>query len=159
MDTYLLDWANFALLWAHVVTGIAWIGASFYFVGLDASLTPPAEEADRAKGIGGELWAVHGGGFYHQQKYPVAPSRLPDQLHWSMWESYSTWLTGFALFAVLYLFNASTFLIDKSVFDWSPAAGQPWAVSRTCVVSFPMRPPRRANGRRPLAKVYRRRSR
>jgi uncharacterized membrane protein len=87
METYLLDWAGFALRWAHVVTGIAWIGASFYFVGLDASLTPPADESERAKGIGGELWAVHGGGFYHQQKYPVAPSRLPEQLHWSMWES------------------------------------------------------------------------
>jgi len=122
MDTYLLDWAGFALRWAHVITGIAWIGASFYFVGLDSSLTAPADESDRAKGIGGELWAVHGGGFYHQQKYPVAPARLPEHLHWSMWESYSTWLTGFALFAVLYLFNAGTFLIDKSVFDWSPAA-------------------------------------
>ncbi len=122
MDTYLLDWVGFLLRWAHVITGIAWIGASFYFVGLDSSLTPPAEEGDRAKGIGGELWAVHGGGFYHQQKYPVAPARLPEHLHWSMWESYSTWLTGFALFAVLYFFNASTFLIDKTVFDWSPAA-------------------------------------
>ena len=122
MDAYLLDWVNFLLRWAHVITGIAWIGASFYFVGLDSSLTPPADEGDRAKGIGGELWAVHGGGFYHQQKYPVAPARLPEQLHWSMWESYSTWLTGFALFAVLYLFNASTFLIDRTVFDWSPAA-------------------------------------
>ncbi len=122
MDAYLLDWIGFLLRWAHVVTGIAWIGASFYFVGLDSSLTPPADESDRAKGIGGELWAVHGGGFYHQQKYPVAPARLPDRLHWSMWESYSTWLTGFVLFAVLYLFNASTFLIDKAVFDWSPAA-------------------------------------
>ena len=108
--------------WAHVITGIAWIGASFYFVGLDSSLTPPADDADRAKGIGGELWAVHGGGFYHQQKYPVSPAKLPEHLHWSMWESYSTWLTGFALFAVLYLFNASNFLIDKSVHDWSPAA-------------------------------------
>ena len=122
MDAYLLDWANLLLRWAHVITGIAWIGASFYFVGLDNSLTPPADERDRAKGVGGELWAVHGGGFYHQQKYPVAPERLPEHLHWSMWESYSTWLTGFALFAVLYLFNASTFLIDKNVFDWSPAA-------------------------------------
>ena len=122
MDAYLLDWLGFLLRWAHVVTGIAWIGASFYFVGLDSSLTAPADESDRAKGIGGELWAVHGGGFYHQQKYPVAPARLPEQLHWSMWESYSTWLTGFALFAVLYLFNASTFLIDKTVFDWSPGA-------------------------------------
>ena len=122
MDAYVLDWIGLLLRWAHVVTGIAWIGASFYFVGLDNSLTKPVDEADRAKGIGGELWAVHGGGFYHQQKYPVAPARLPETLHWSMWESYSTWLTGFALFAVLYLFNASTFLIDKSVFDWSPAA-------------------------------------
>ena len=82
----------------------------------------PADEADRAKGVGGELWAVHGGGFYHQQKYPVSPALLPEKLHWSMWESYSTWLTGFALFAVLYLFNAGTFLIDKTVFDWSPTA-------------------------------------
>ncbi len=122
LTPYILDWMNLVLRWLHVITGIAWIGASFYFVGLDSSLTPPADEADRAKGIGGELWAVHGGGFYHQQKYPVAPARLPETLHWSMWESYSTWLTGFALFAVLYLFNASTFLIDKSVFDWSPAA-------------------------------------
>ena len=117
MDAYLLDWANVLLRWAHVVTGIAWIGASFYFVGLDSSLTPPVDEKERAKGIGGELWAVHGGGFYHQQKYPVAPARLPEQLHWSMWESYSTWLTGFALFTVLYLFNAGTFLIDKNVHD------------------------------------------
>ena len=122
MDAYLLDWVNVLLRWAHVITGIAWIGASFYFVGLDSSLTPPADEKDRAKGVGGELWAVHGGGFYHQQKYPVAPARLPEHLHWSMWESYSTWLTGFALFAVLYLFNAETFLIDRNVHDWSPAA-------------------------------------
>ncbi|MEO8524209.1 MAG: urate hydroxylase PuuD [Caldimonas sp.] len=122
MDAYLLDWVNLLLRWAHVITGIAWIGASIHFVGLDNSLTPPKDETDRAKGIGGELWAVHGGGFYHQQKYPVSPARLPEQLHWSMWESYSTWLTGFALFAVLYLFNASSFLIDKAVFDWSPGA-------------------------------------
>ncbi len=122
MDAYLLEWVNLLLRGAHVVTGIAWIGASFHFVGLDNSLRPPKSEADRAKGVGGELWAVHGGGFYHQQKYPVAPAELPEQLHWSMWESYSTWLTGFALFTVLYLFNASNFLIDRNVFDWSPAA-------------------------------------
>ena len=122
MDAYWLDWLNLLLRWAHVITGIAWIGASFHFVGLDNSLTPPKSEADRARGVGGELWAVHGGGFYHQQKYPVSPARLPDKLHWSMWESYSTWLTGFALFTVLYLFNAGTFLVDKTVFDWSPGA-------------------------------------
>ena len=122
MDAYFLDWANLLLRWAHIITAVAWIGASFHFVGLDNSLTPPLDEKDRAKGIAGELWAVHGGGFYHQQKYPVSPAQLPAQLHWSMWESYSTWLTGFALLTVMYLFNAGTFLIDKSLFDWTPAA-------------------------------------
>jgi len=122
MEAYLLDWANLLLRWAHVITGIAWIGASFYFVSLDNSLTPPKDPKDVAKGVGGEQWGVHGGGFYHHQKYPVSPGYVPDQLHWSMWESYSTWLTGFGLFTVLYLYNASTFLIDKTLFDWSPAA-------------------------------------
>ncbi len=122
MDPYLLDTVNMLLRWAHIITGIAWIGASFYFVSLDNSLTPPKDKKDVDKGVGGEQWGVHGGGFYHHQKYPVSPGYVPDQLHWSMWESYSTWLTGFALFTVLYLFNASTFLIDKSLFDWSPAA-------------------------------------
>ena len=122
MDAYLLDWVNLLLRWAHVITGIAWIGSSFYFVSLDNSLTPPIDSKDADKGVGGEQWGVHGGGFYHHQKYPVSPGYVPDQLHWSMWESYSTWLTGFALFTVLYLFNASTFLIDKTLFDWTPAA-------------------------------------
>ena len=122
MEAYLLDWANLLLRWAHIITGIAWIGASFYFVSLDNSLIPPKDQKDVGKGVGGEQWGVHGGGFYHHQKYPVSPGYVPDQLHWSMWESYSTWLTGFALFTVLYLFNASTFLIDKSLFDWSPTA-------------------------------------
>jgi uncharacterized membrane protein len=121
MEAYLLDWVNMLLRWAHVITGIAWIGSSFYFVSLDNSLTPPKDPRDAAKGVGGEQWGVHGGGFYHHQKYPVSPGYVPEQLHWSMWESYSTWLTGFALFTVLYLFNASTFLIDKTVYDWSPA--------------------------------------
>jgi len=136
MDAYLLDWLNLVLRAAHVITGIAWIGASFYFVGLDSSLTPPADEKDRAQGVGGELWAVHGGGFYHHQKYPVAPARLPEQLHWSMWESYSTWLTGFALFTVLYLFNAGTFLIDKNVHDWTPTAAVATALAFFVVFWF-----------------------
>ena len=122
MDVYLLDWLNLLLRWAHVITAVAWIGASFHFVALDNSLTPPDDPAERDKGIGGELWAVHGGGFYHQQKYPVSPRQLPQRLHWSMWESYATWLTGFALFTALYLVNAGTFLIDRTVHDWSPAA-------------------------------------
>ena len=120
MDAYLLDWVNLLLRWAHIVVAIAWIGSSFYFVFLDMSLTPPQDPALKAKGVDGELWAVHGGGFYHPQKYMVAPASLPSNLHWFYWESYSTWLTGFALFTVMYLFNAGSFLIDKSVYDWSP---------------------------------------
>ena len=86
-----------------MVTGIAWIGASFYFVGLDNSLAAPDDPALQARGVDGELWAVHGGGFYHANKYLVAPRwrALPHKLHWSFWESYGTWLTGFALFTVL----------------------------------------------------------
>ncbi|HUR90893.1 MAG TPA: urate hydroxylase PuuD [Ramlibacter sp.] len=120
MDTYLLDWANLLLRWAHVIVAIAWVGSSFYFVFLDSSLVPPADEELRGEGATGELWAVHGGGFYHPVKYAVAPPKLPDHLHWFYWESYSTWLTGFGLFAVLYLWNAGTFLVDRNVFEWSP---------------------------------------
>lgn len=124
MDSYLLDWLNLLLRWGHVITAVAWIGASFYFVMLDNSLSPPAHADLKAKGVDGELWAVHGGGFYHSNKYMLAPNwlPLPQNLHWSYWESYSTWLTGFGLFTSLYLFNAGSFLIDKSVHDWSPAA-------------------------------------
>ncbi|MDQ3060731.1 MAG: urate hydroxylase PuuD [Pseudomonadota bacterium] len=123
MDTaYLLDWANLLLRWAHVITAIAWIGSSFYFVFLDNSLTKPSAPDLVEKGVDGELWAVHGGGFYHPQKYLVAPKQAPENLHWFYWESYSTWLTGFSLFTVLYLFNAGTFLVDKSVYDWSAGA-------------------------------------
>jgi uncharacterized membrane protein len=122
MDAYLLDWLNLLLRWAHVITAIAWIGSSFYFVLLDNSLSKPELDELKAKGVDGEMWAVHGGGFYHSNKYMVAPRwrPLPENLHWSYWESYSTWLTGFALFTVMYLFNASSFLIDKNVYDWSP---------------------------------------
>jgi uncharacterized membrane protein len=122
MQTYLLDWANLLLRWTHVIVGIAWIGSSFYFVFLDNSLTRPTDPDLRAKGVDGELWAVHGGGFYHPQKYLVAPRTLPEHLHWFFWESYSTWLTGFALFTVLYLFNAGSFLVDRRVHDWAPGA-------------------------------------
>jgi uncharacterized membrane protein len=122
MEPYLLDWANLLLRWAHVITAIAWIGSSFYFVFLDNSLTRPTAPDLVAKGVDGELWAVHGGGFYHPQKYLVAPRSLPQHLHWFFWESYSTWLTGFALFTVLYLFNAGTFLVDRNVHDWPAGA-------------------------------------
>ena len=122
MDAYAGEWVQLLIRWVHLITGIAWIGASFYFVFLDLSLKPPTEPGLKAKGVDGELWAVHGGGFYNPQKYLVAPKSLPEHLHWFIWESYSTWLTGFALFTVLYLFNANTFLVDKNVFDWSAQA-------------------------------------
>jgi len=123
MQTYLLDWANLLLRWLHVIVGIAWIGASFYFVWLDNHLVKPTAEALKARGVDGELWAVHGGGFYNPQKYMVAPRDLPEHLHWFYWESYWTWMSGFALFVLLYLFNASSFLIDPQVHAWSsPAA-------------------------------------
>ena len=122
MDIYLIDWASLLLRWLHVITAVAWIGASFYFVWLDNSLEPPTSEDARSRGVGGELWAVHGGGFYNPQKYPVAPAFMPQKLHWFYWESYSTWLSGFGLLTVIYLFNANAFLIDKSLFDWSPPA-------------------------------------
>ena len=122
MDAYVLDWVNLLLRWAHVIVAIAWIGSSFYFVFLDNSLTPPPDQLSKDKGVSGELWAVHGGGFYHPQKYAVAPKKIPEHLHWFYWESYSTWLTGFALFTVLYLYQASSFLIDRNLVDWSPAA-------------------------------------
>jgi uncharacterized membrane protein len=122
MESYLLDWANLLLRWVHVITAIAWVGSSFYFVFLDSSLTPPVDEDLKRQGVSGELWALHGGGFYHPVKFAGAPPKLPAHLHWFYWESYSTWLTGFALFTVSYLWSAGTYLIDKSVMDWSPAA-------------------------------------
>jgi uncharacterized membrane protein len=122
MDAYILDWLNLLFRWLHVIVGIAWIGSSFYFVWLDNSLEAPNADL-KAKGVSGELWAVHGGGFYNPQKYMLAPKTLPEKLHWFYWESYSTWLSGFALFLVIYIANPNTYLIDKRVLDWSvPAA-------------------------------------
>jgi uncharacterized membrane protein len=122
MESYLLDWANLLLRWVHVITAIAWVGSSFYFVFLDSNLLRPKSPDLLEKGVDGATWAVHGGGFYNPQKYMVAPKVIHSKLHWFYWESYSTWLTGFALFTVLYLYNASTYLIDKSLMDWSPTA-------------------------------------
>ena len=129
MESYLLDWANLLLRWVHVITAIAWIGSSFYFVFLDSSLTPPVDDDLKRQGVSGELWAVHGGGFYHPVKFAGAPPQLPAHLHWFYWESYSTWLSGFSLFTVSYLWSAGTYLIDKSVMDWTPAAAIAVALS------------------------------
>jgi uncharacterized membrane protein len=120
LDPYLTDWLNLLLRWLHVIASIAWIGASFYFVLLDNSLRPPKRREDAGAGVGGELWEVHGGGFYHVQKYRVAPAELPDQLAWFKWEAYTTWLSGFGLMVLLYYFEARTYLIDPAVADLSP---------------------------------------
>jgi len=117
---YGLEWLNLLVRWLHVITGIAWIGASFYFVWLDNTIRPPAPGSDLAKkGVSGELWAVHGGGFYNPQKYLVAPAELPQELHWFKWEAYSTWLSGFALLTIVYYFNAQAMMVDKTVADLS----------------------------------------
>ena len=121
MESYFLDWANLLLRWLHVITAIAWVGSSFYFVFLDSSLTPPVDEDLKRQGVNGELWAVHGGGFYHPVKFHVAPPKLPDHLHWFFWESYTTWLSGFALLTVSYLWNAGIYLVHPADPLMSPA--------------------------------------
>ena len=117
LDPYATEWLDLLLRWLHVIAAIAWIGTSFYFVLLDESLRFPKRVADREAGVGGELWEVHGGGFYHVQKYRVAPQELPEHLAWFKWEAYTTWLSGFGLMVVLYYLNAHTYLIDRSVAD------------------------------------------
>ncbi len=115
MTAYLLDCLNLLGRWVHLITGIAWIGASFYFVWLDNHLLAPRHAADRERGIGGELWAVHGGGFYHAEKFKLAPAELPEPLHWFKWEAYTTWLSGIFLMALIYWFQAEIYLIDPAV--------------------------------------------
>ena len=113
------EWLNLAIRWLHLTAGIAWIGSSFYFIWLDNHLTPPKEgEAS------GEVWSVHGGGFYHKQKYQVAPAKMPDDLHWFKWEAYWTWISGFSLLVLVYYVGASNFLIDPA----KPALSIPSAI-------------------------------
>ncbi|HEX7953445.1 MAG TPA: urate hydroxylase PuuD, partial [Burkholderiales bacterium] len=114
---YLLDWLNLLVRWFHMITGIAWIGASFYFVWLDNHLLPPKDQAAADKGVSGELWAVHGGGFYNAQKYRVAPATLPEPLHWFKWEAYTTFLSGFFLLVLMYYVSAEVYLIDPRIAD------------------------------------------
>jgi len=122
METYLLDWANLLVRWLHLITGVAWIGASFYFVMLDSSLRKPVKSADSDRGVSGELWAVHGGGVYQSQKFLAGPQGEPlsDHLHWSRWEAYTTWLSGMGLLAIIYWFGANTYLIDRQVMPLTP---------------------------------------
>jgi uncharacterized membrane protein len=112
---YLLDWCGLLVRWLHVVAGIAWIGSSFYFVWLDNHLEPQGASEPVDPNVAGELWAVHGGGFYRSRKYRVAPAVLPPTLHWFYWEAYTTWLSGFGLLFLLYFLRAEAYLIDPSV--------------------------------------------
>ncbi len=119
MDPYLRDVLDVLLRMLHVTAGIAWIGASFYFVRLDLALRPPKRAEDTDAGVAGEFWGVHGGGLYHSQKYRLAPAEMPEPLHWFKWEAYTTWLSGFALMVVLYYFDAGVRLVDSTVADLS----------------------------------------
>jgi len=124
MEAYIVDWLSLLTRWLHLISGIAWIGASFYFVMLDNSLSQPKNPDDTKRGVFGELWAVHGGGFYISQKFLTGPKGEPltENLHWSKWEAYTTWLSGMALLALIYWLGASSYLIDRSVMALSPPA-------------------------------------
>jgi uncharacterized membrane protein len=124
MEAYIVDWLSLLTRWLHLISGIAWIGASFYFVMLDNSLTQPKNTDDTKRGVFGELWAVHGGGFYISQKFLTGPKGEPltENLHWSKWEAYTTWLSGIALLALIYWLGVSSYLIDRSVMALSPPA-------------------------------------
>jgi uncharacterized membrane protein len=125
VTAYLLDWLSLLGRWLHLIAGIAWIGASFYFIWLDNHLVPPTDPDLAPKGVGGELWAVHGGGFYNSHKYQLAPGVLPPVLHWFYWEAYTTFLSGFFLLCLLYYGQAEAYLIDPSV----AALSKPMAIA------------------------------
>ena len=122
------EWLSFAARWLHVITAIAWIGSSFYFIALDLSLQ---KNSALPKDVHGEEWQVHGGGFYHIQKYLVAPAELPKHLTWFKWESYATWISGFALMCIVYYAGADLYLIDRNLWDV-----QPWIAITTSLGSI-----------------------
>jgi len=122
------EWLSFAARWLHVITAIAWIGSSFYFIALDLSLQ---KNSALPKDVHGEEWQVHGGGFYHIQKYLVAPAELPKHLTWFKWESYATWMSGFALMCIVYYAGADLYLIDRNLWDV-----QPWIAITTSLGSI-----------------------
>jgi uncharacterized membrane protein len=117
---YVIEWLNLLVRLLHVVAAIAWIGASFYFIALDYTLRPPKDERDIERGVGGETWEIHGGGFYRVEKFRLAPATLPERLTWFKWEAYTTWLSGFVLLVVLYYLNPDAYLIDRAVADLEP---------------------------------------
>ena len=120
MGPYVIEWLNLLVRLLHVVAAIAWIGASFYFIALDYTLRPPKDERDLERGVGGETWEIHGGGFYRVEKFRLAPATLPERLTWFKWEAYTTWLSGFVLLVVLYYLNPDAYLIDPAVADLEP---------------------------------------
>lgn len=132
MGAYLLDWLSLFFRWFHVIAGVAWIGASFYFVWLDMSLQKPPEWKAK-KGISGDLWAVHGGGFYEIAKYKLEPEEMPKTLHWFKWEAYTTWLTGMMMLIIVYYINATAYLIDPSKVDFGSSVG---AISTSLLFLF-----------------------
>ncbi|HEX2617907.1 MAG TPA: urate hydroxylase PuuD, partial [Flavobacteriales bacterium] len=119
MYGYLMEWVNLAVRWTHVIAGIMWIGASFYFIFLENNLNRTHGLRDE---LAGNLWAIHGGGFYYLEKYKVAPPTIPKDLHWFKYEAYFTWLSGFSLLFIVYYADAKAFLIDPTVADLSSAA-------------------------------------
>ncbi|HUH40208.1 MAG TPA: urate hydroxylase PuuD [Castellaniella sp.] len=135
MEAFLLEYGNLLLRWLHVIAAIAWIGESIYFVMLDCSLRPPKGEDSKKRGVFGEMWSVHGGGFYHNQKYLTNPAELPADLHWSFWKAYSTWLSGFALFALMYLSKPTFYLVNKSS-PWEWAAQLSGTQANLMAVAF-----------------------
>jgi len=119
MEAHIVEWLNLLVRWIHFIIGVAWIGASFYFNWLENHLNrkPPQDE-----GIAGNLWAVHGGGFYHLKKFTNGPEKLPEVLHWFKWEAYMTWVSGITLLTIVYYYNAKAMMIDPSVYDLTPTA-------------------------------------
>ena len=115
MEAYVFDWLNLLGRWLHIVAGVAWIGASFYFVWLDNHLLPPEDSRDGEAGVAGEVWSVHGGGFYHARKFQVAPPHMPSVLHWFKWEAYTTWLSGMFLMVLIYWYGAEIYLVDPNI--------------------------------------------
>src|ERR1035438_2285783 len=122
MEDHLIEMLGMLLRWLHVIAGIAWVGSSFYFIWLDGNLDPvPPGSEEAGKGVSGELWAVHGGGFYNSQKYAVAPARHPEKIHWFKWEAYTTWLSGTALLVIVYWMRAQAMMVDPTVSGLTPA--------------------------------------
>ena len=117
VEAHFTEWLNLGIRWIHMITGIAWIGASFYFVWLENNLN----RSNPREGLSGDLWAIHGGGIYHLEKYKLAPPKMPENLHWFKLEAYFTWLSGVALLLVVYYLNPSLYLVKPGV-DLAPAA-------------------------------------